>query len=104
MAKSEIYARRLRPEHCSALGWGERVLPMRSYVELILDPAVVYALLRHWCRPQMTTPLRPSRTADMMVQRQCRHHEQWWWLLSRDSAVEAADDPRDPLRRHSARG
>ena len=55
------------PEPTSSLGWGERVvLAMRSYVELILDFALVYALLPASAWVQTETPPPPSRITDMV--------------------------------------
>lgn len=55
------------PESRSMLGWGERVmLAMRSYVELILDFALIYALLPASAWVQTTTPLPPSSITDMV--------------------------------------
>lgn len=55
-----------KPDSSSALRWGERVvLAMRSYVELILDFALIYALLPASSWVQTTAPLPPSRITDM---------------------------------------
>ena len=55
------------PEPSSDLGWGERVvLAMRSYVEMLIEFALVYALLPATAWVATQTPAPPSKVSDMV--------------------------------------
>lgn len=63
----DAYDKLEEPEPSSSLGWGERVLlAMRSYVELMLDFAMLYALLPASAWVKTETPPTPSRITDMV--------------------------------------
>ncbi len=55
------------PDPSSDLGWGERVvLAMRSYVEMLVEFALVYALLPASAWVATDTPPPPSKVTDMI--------------------------------------